>query len=74
MSKDPSAELGDTADDELRPEYQFDYRKSRPNRFAASCPPGGRLVILDPDVAPAFPTAEAVNAALRSILATTTPQ
>ncbi len=59
MSNDPLGDQPVEAVDELRPEYQFDFSKSRPNRFAASCPPGGRLVVLDPDIAQVFTTAEA---------------
>lgn len=36
--------------DDLRDEYQFDYRQAKPNRFAAALKKGGRLVVLDPDV------------------------
>ena len=73
MSSDRAVEQDATSEDDLRPEYHFDYSKSRPNRFATSCPPGGRLVVLDPDVAPVFTTTEAVNSALRSIIATVPP-
>jgi hypothetical protein len=74
MNSDRTVEPDATPEDDLRPEYQFDYSRSRPNRFAASCPPGGRLVVLDPDVASVFTTAEAVNSALRSLNATTPPR
>lgn len=56
--------------DELQPEYRFDYAKARPNRFAASSPPGSRLVALDPDIARVFTTAESVNSVLRALIAT----
>ena len=56
--------------DDLASEYRFDYRLASPNRFAARCPPGSRLVLLDPDIAPSFPDAEAVNAALRALINT----
>jgi hypothetical protein len=67
-----SSPTGDSAD-ELRPEYHFDYGKARPNRFAASCPPGSRLVVLDPDIARVFTTAEEVNAVLRALITTMPP-
>jgi hypothetical protein len=54
--------------DELRDEYQFDYRQAKPNRFATGVKKGGRLVVLDPEVAAAFPRSEEVNAALRGLL------
>ena len=35
----------------MRREYQFDYRKSRPNRFAPLMKGGTIAIVLDPDVA-----------------------
>ena len=55
---------------ELRDEYQFDYSKAKPNRFAAKLKKGGRLVVLDPEVAAAFAGSETVNAVLRALLQT----
>lgn len=56
--------------DELRDEYQFDYTTAKPNRFAAAVRKGGRLVVLDPEVAAAFRESGAVNAVLRALLQT----
>ncbi len=56
--------------DELRSEYQFDYSVAKPNRFAAGLQKGGRLVVLDPEVAAAFHDSEDVNAVLRALLQT----
>jgi hypothetical protein len=56
--------------DELRTEYEFDYRQAKPNRFAAGLKKGGRVVILDPEVAEAFRTSQDVNAVLRALLQT----
>ena len=53
----------------LRSEYQFDYRKSQPNRFAARMSKGTVAVVLEPDVAEIFRSSEVVNALLRSIIA-----
>jgi len=53
----------------LRPEYQFDYSKSQPNRFAAKMSKGTVAVVLEPDVAEIFRSSEVVNALLRSIIA-----
>jgi len=51
----------------MRAEYHFDYRKARPNRFAARSK--DRLIaILDPDVSKVFKTPEAVNTALRALI------
>lgn len=57
-------------EDELLPEYQFDYGKGRPNRFADQVRPGSRVVVLDPDVAEYFTSTEQVNALLRAVIAT----
>ena len=54
---------------ELRPEYEFDYRQARPNRFAARMSGDVVAVVLEPDVAKVFDTSESVNRALRSVLA-----
>lgn len=56
--------------DELRDEYQFDYRQAKPNRFAAAVKKGGRLVVLEPEVAAAFRESSAVNAVLRALIQT----
>ncbi len=55
--------------DELKPEYDFDYSKAKPNRFA-NIPSGSRVVLLEPDVAEVFSTPEQVNAVLRALIAT----
>jgi hypothetical protein len=60
--------------DDMRDEYDIDYTKAQPNRFAAHIKPGGRLIVLEPDVAQAFTTAESVNAVLRAILKALPPQ
>jgi hypothetical protein len=54
--------------DELRDEYPFDYRRAKPNRFATALRKGGRLVVLDPEVAASFRDSGAVNALLRALL------
>lgn len=51
--------------DDLLPEYEFDYSKSKPNRFAEKYNQMKRTVVLDSDVAEDFPSSEAVNEALR---------
>lgn len=58
---------------DLRAEYQFDYRHSRPNRFVGQLEDAPLVVVLDPDVAEVFTTAEAVNTALRALM-NATPQ
>lgn len=53
--------------DDLLPEYDLDYSKSKPNRFAEKYNEMKISVLLDSDVARDFPTAEAVNEALRML-------
>jgi hypothetical protein len=55
-------------DDDLLPEYNLDYSKARPNRFAKEYNEMTRRVSLDSDIADYFPTAESVNDALRSLV------
>jgi hypothetical protein len=54
----------------MRPEYDFDYRKARPNRFAQRVYKDHRVVILDPDISKVFPTSESVNTVLRALITT----
>jgi len=53
----------------LRSEYSFDYTKSKPNRFATRIQPGAVAVLLDPDVARVFKSADTVNGVLRAVAA-----
>ena len=53
---------------DLRSEYHFDYRQSRPNRFANQIDTTAVVVVLDPDVAEVFTTPESVNTALRALI------
>jgi len=52
----------------MRREYRFDYRKARPNRFAARMKGKTVAIVLDPDVALVFESSEAVNSLLRSVI------
>lgn len=56
--------------DEMAPEYEFDYRKAKPNRFAGHIDKKHVVVALDPDVAKVFSTSESVNNVLRALIAT----
>lgn len=58
------------ATDKMRDEYRFDYTKAKPNRFAGRIKSGAVAVILDPDIAAVFPSSEAVNTFLRSVIST----
>ena len=57
-------------DDDMQAEYDFDYKKARPNRFAPALPEGSRVVVLDPDIAQVFTSPQSVNAVLRALIAT----
>ena len=56
--------------DELLPEYRFDYAQAKPNRFAGNDQvSASRVVVLDEDVARVFTTPESVNKVLRALIA-----
>ncbi|MBE2200906.1 MAG: hypothetical protein IAE79_20000 [Anaerolinea sp.] len=57
-------------DDELRPEYDMKelLKGSVRGKYAQRYAEGTNLILLDSDVADAFPTAETVNEALRLVL------
>ena len=63
MKKKPEAE---SEDREMRGEYDFSggVRGKYAERYAA----GTNIVVLEPDVAEAFPSSESVNAALRQLM------
>lgn len=54
--------------DDLLPEYDLDFSKSKPNRFAETYHKTVRRVGLAPDIADEFPTEESVNDALREYI------
>lgn len=55
--------------DELRSEYEFDYSKGvRGTYYKRILKEGANVVVLEPDVAKAFPNSAAVNDALRVVL------
>ena len=56
--------------DELLPEYDLDYRKARPNRYAGKIDKSQVVVMLEPDIAEVFTTPESVNAVLRALIST----
>jgi hypothetical protein len=51
-------------------EYRFDYKKAKPNRFAARMKNEPLIVIIEPDVAKVFKSFEQVNKALRALIST----
>jgi hypothetical protein len=60
-------------EDDLAPEYAFDYTKAKPNRFATQDSSSKiTVIVLDEDIARFFPTSESVNKALRQLIETLT--
>ncbi|EIC23743.1 hypothetical protein [Thiorhodovibrio frisius] len=59
----------DDLEDDLLPEYDFDFSKAVRGKYYKEYTQSSNIVVLDPDVAAAFENAEAVNSALRSMLA-----
>ena len=60
------------AKDEMRPEYKrSDFAKLERGKFATEVAKGTSVVLLEPAIAKAFPTSEAVNEALSGLLALT---
>jgi len=55
--------------DKMRAEYDFDYGKARPNRFAGRAGKDCTVVVLDRDVSKVFSTSKSVNTALRAFIA-----
>jgi hypothetical protein len=56
-------------EDELRPEYDFSQLKGRKRgKYVERYQAGTNIVLLEPDVAAAFPDAKKVNEALRLLI------
>ena len=72
MSKKPKSEMTD----ELRPEYDLHklLKDGVRGKYAARYEAGTNLVLLEPDVAKAFPTEKEVNEALRLVMQLTKVQ
>ncbi len=70
MKKTLTAKFRTTMSDDMLPEYKFDYRKARPNRFAERIYQNQRVVMLDQDIAKVFTTSESVNNVLRALIMT----
>jgi hypothetical protein len=67
---DMREETNQELEDELRPEYDLSQllQGGVRGKYAERYRAGTNLVLLDPDVAQAFPNAEAVNEALRLVI------
>lgn len=60
---------------QMRAEYDFDYSKAvRGKYYKRLLAEGSNVVVLEPDVAKAFPDSAAVNKALRGILKAKRPR
>ena len=62
MNKEPE----EKSVNEMRPEY--DFSEGERGKYARRFQEGTNVVVLEPDVAAAFPASEAVNAALRKVV------
>jgi len=69
MKKTRTRKAGAANKDDLLPEYNIDYKKARPNRFAQRFGKESVAVVLGPDIARVFTTPGSVNAALRALIA-----
>ena len=59
----------DMVNDELRPEYRReDFGPMVRGKYAARLKESSNIVVLDPEIAEAFPNTKAVNDALRGLL------
>ena len=64
-----NGEIDTEMDDDLRPEYDFSQMEGGVRgKYVERYQAGTNLVLLDPDVAQAFPTEDAVNEALRLLM------
>lgn len=76
MKKTQNYNIPNSEEDGLLVEYDFDYRKAKPNRFANQPEQHPVIITLDSDVAEVFKSSEvdsersrtAVNHALRALL------
>jgi len=68
MKKASAVRSEQSVSDELLPEYDLDFSKARPNRFAGKIDKSQVVVLLDPDIAEVFTTPESVNAVLRALI------
>lgn len=70
MKKKPISNASAMESDEITPQHHLDYRRAKPNRFAAQMQEAEQMVVLlDSDVAKVFKSPEAVNNLLRALIA-----
>ena len=70
MNKDSTRQaIENELEDDLRPEYDFSQMSGGVRgKYAERCQTGTNIVVLEPDVAEAFPTEASVNEALRLLM------
>ena len=64
-AKRKGSEAGRADIDDILPEY--DFSRAQPNKYASRYSAGSIVVVLEPDVAAAFPSAGQANEALRAL-------
>ncbi|PYS21056.1 MAG: hypothetical protein DMF72_18610 [Acidobacteria bacterium] len=69
MKKTSKPKARGKRNDDIQPEYDFDYTKAKRNRFAGRIAKDRVVVLLDPEVSKVFSDSESVNAALRALIA-----
>lgn len=70
MKKPSTAKDRSDKSEDMLPEYDFDYSKSKPNRFADRISKDRVVVLLDSEVSEVFTTPESVNTVLRALIST----
>lgn len=70
MKKISTPKSESAVDDDMLPEYELDYSKGQPNRYAGKIDKSQVVVMLEPDIAEVFTTPESVNAVLRALIST----
>lgn len=55
-------------DEDMLSEYDFDFSKSKPNRFAKTLKNQANIIELEPDIQKVFRNSEEVNVALRALI------
>jgi hypothetical protein len=73
MKKPSTAKARSNESEDLLPEYDFDYGKSKPNRFAGRISKDRVVVLLDSEVSEVFTTPESVNTVLRALITVMPP-
>jgi len=68
MKKTSTSKSRGKRPEDMQPEYDFDYTKAKPNRFAGRIAKDRVVVLLDPEVSKVFTDSESVNEALRGLI------